>query len=81
MNPGQPAEPASPEPAESVAADSARRRAGTEQGAPDKAARQQRSLDEVFGDVLPDSTRDERGDRPDRRGDADYLRDIPPHHG
>ncbi len=44
------------------------------------AARKQRSLDEVFGDVLPDSTRDEREDRPDSRTDADYLRDVPPHH-
>jgi hypothetical protein len=49
------------------------------------------ALDEVFGDVLPDSTRDDRiddeagwgdvrdADAQDRR-EADLRRDVPPHH-
>jgi hypothetical protein len=47
--------------------------------------RMRRRLDEVFGDVLPATTNDERDDRdagresgPDR--DADLLADRPPHH-
>lgn len=50
-----------------------------------------RALDAVFGDVLPDSTSDERANSPestsssDSRGmsahDEDLLRDVPPHHG
>jgi hypothetical protein len=45
-----------------------------------------RTLDEVFGDVLPDVTRDEMDDRPDRAaGDTDlerwYRENRPPHHG
>jgi hypothetical protein len=42
------------------------------------------SLDEVFGDVLPDTTGDEReASRPSGRHtrDDDILRDVPPHHG
>jgi hypothetical protein len=42
-----------------------------------------RRLDEVFGDVLPETTSDERDDR-DAGGDASdrWLRDqVPPHHG
>ncbi len=40
---------------------------------------------EVFGDVLPDSTRDERAPGPDVHGEEDareqdLLRDVPPHH-
>ena len=42
------------------------------------------SLDEVFGDVLPDTTQDER-DAPRSRGrdarDDEILGDVPPHHG
>jgi hypothetical protein len=40
-------------------------------------------LDEVFGDVLPETTNDERDDR-DHGGDATerWLREqVPPHHG
>jgi hypothetical protein len=51
-------------------------------------------LDEVFGDLLPDSTRDDRtddeagwagsGDVPEAdaraRREADLRRDVPPHH-
>ncbi len=51
----------------------ARRRAAAEQ------RRRRRDLDEVFGDVLPDTTSDEQGGR-DRRDD-EILRDVPPHHG
>lgn len=38
---------------------------------------------EVFGDALPDTTSDERGDRPRRDDDNDrWLREqVPPHHG
>ncbi|HLU58399.1 MAG TPA: hypothetical protein VKZ81_23320 [Pseudonocardia sp.] len=40
-----------------------------------------RRLDEVFGEVLPDTTSDERDDRPDRRGsDAELMENRPPHH-
>jgi hypothetical protein len=42
------------------------------------------TVDEVFGDVLPDTTRDERDVvRPSGRHtrDDDILRDVPPHHG
>jgi hypothetical protein len=45
------------------------------------------SIGEVFGDVLPDSTRDERGPEHGRESaadekarDEDLLRDVPPHH-
>lgn len=41
-----------------------------------------RSVDHVFGDVLPDSVDDQpSGEGDDRRRDDDYLRDVPPHHG
>jgi hypothetical protein len=38
---------------------------------------------EVFGDTLPETTADERGDRPRRDDDNDrWLREqVPPHHG
>jgi hypothetical protein len=43
-----------------------------------------RRLDEVFGDVLPATTSDERDDRDDRRDtrddDAELLANRPPHH-
>jgi hypothetical protein len=40
-----------------------------------------RRLDEVFGDVLPSITSDERDDRPDPgAGDAELLANRPPHH-
>ena len=43
--------------------------------------RERKRLAEIFGEVLPDSTRDDRDDAaPDSR-DADLLRDVPPHHG
>jgi hypothetical protein len=49
------------------------------------AAERRRRLAAVFGDVLPDTTSDERDDDGSRRtptdGD-DWLRDqVPPHHG
>ncbi|GAB3201205.1 hypothetical protein GCM10027062_22730 [Nocardioides hungaricus] len=38
---------------------------------------------EVFGDPMPDTTRDERGDAPERDDESDrWLREqVPPHHG
>ncbi|MHA6626940.1 hypothetical protein ACU61A_16010 [Pseudonocardia sichuanensis] len=40
-----------------------------------------RRLDEIFGDVLPATTSDERDDRRDTGdGDADLLANRPPHH-
>jgi hypothetical protein len=45
--------------------------------------RVRRRLDDVFGDVLPDVTRDETTDPPDRPGEPgdDWLRaNRPPHH-
>jgi hypothetical protein len=47
------------------------------------AARQKRRA-RVFGDVLPESTSDDRGDAwGDREGNADdwLRRQVPPHHG
>jgi hypothetical protein len=53
---------------------------------PEAEWRRRRRLAEVFGDPLPETTRDERDD--DVRGAADesagdrWLRDqVPPHHG
>ncbi len=40
-----------------------------------------RKLDEVFGDVLPDTTSDERDDRREPvEGDAELIANRPPHH-
>ncbi|GAB3566099.1 hypothetical protein GCM10027445_12340 [Amycolatopsis endophytica] len=44
--------------------------------------RDRRKLDEVFGEVLPDTTSDEREpERPTRDDDAWYRENRPPHHG
>nr|WP_198151788.1 hypothetical protein [Kibdelosporangium sp. MJ126-NF4]CEL19319.1 hypothetical protein [Kibdelosporangium sp. MJ126-NF4]CTQ94882.1 hypothetical protein [Kibdelosporangium sp. MJ126-NF4] len=42
-----------------------------------------RKIDEIFGDVLPDTTKDERDpeSEPGKRDDDWYLRNKPPHHG
>ncbi|GAB3483820.1 hypothetical protein [Amycolatopsis cihanbeyliensis] len=41
-----------------------------------------RTLDEVFGEVLPDTTSDEREPREQATGtDSWYLENRPPHHG
>jgi hypothetical protein len=52
----------------------------------DRAWQRRRRMAEVFGDVLPETTRDERDD--DRssaterdRGDAWLRAQVPPHHG
>jgi hypothetical protein len=45
--------------------------------------RVRRRLDEVFGDVLPSTTADERDDRDQPNpaaGDAELLANRPPHH-
>jgi hypothetical protein len=42
--------------------------------------RMRRRLDEVFGDVLPSTTSDERDDEPPRTTDEALLADRPPHH-
>ncbi|MFD8492299.1 hypothetical protein [Amycolatopsis sp. NPDC059657] len=40
-----------------------------------------RRLDEVFGDVLPETTSDERDPRPSNTdSDSWYLENRPPHH-
>jgi hypothetical protein len=55
-----------------------------------RAARRRRRLDEVFGEVVPEATRDEsagpasgptrrRGSTDER--DDELRRDVPPHHG
>jgi hypothetical protein len=54
-------------------------------GGPDSARRPvtRKQLDDIFGDVLPTVTQDERDDR-DRAGDdrdAWYRDNRPPHHG
>ncbi|WP_300007614.1 hypothetical protein [Pseudonocardia sp.] len=41
---------------------------------------QRRRLAEVFGDVLPDTTADERDPASPEDPDADLLADRPPHH-
>jgi hypothetical protein len=46
--------------------------------------RRRRRLAEVFGDVLPESTRDDQPDTGGHRSgrDDDWFRDqVPPHHG
>ena len=50
---------------------------------PDEEARRRRVRQQVFGDVLPDVTTDER-DEPsaDGSGNDEWLRrNVPPHHG
>jgi hypothetical protein len=51
----------------------------------DDEAERKRRLDEVFGDVLPETTTDERDpESPDADESArdDWFRDqVPPHHG
>jgi hypothetical protein len=43
--------------------------------------RDRRRLDAVFGEVLPETTSDERGTRePDRDRDAWFEENRPPHH-
>lgn len=42
--------------------------------------RLRRRLDEVFGDVLPSTTSDERDDRPPAASDEELLANRPPHH-
>jgi hypothetical protein len=57
-------------------------------GSPDVPERVRRRLDEVFGDVLPEVTRDEAGDAADERpapgreeqGDEWLRANRPPHH-
>ena len=50
--------------------------------APEPEWKRQRRLAEIFGDVLPETTSDDR-DEPSERHDKDYwLRaQVPPHHG
>ncbi len=51
----------------------------------DEERERRRRLDEVFGDVLPDVTGDERDEQDDGSAARDrdgWLRDqVPPHHG
>jgi hypothetical protein len=49
-------------------------------GVDENAERLRRRLDEVFGDVLPSTTSDERDDEPPRTTDEALLADRPPHH-
>ncbi|APU12732.1 MULTISPECIES: hypothetical protein [Actinoalloteichus] len=50
---------------------------------PDRAAYSARRMQEVFGDVLPATTADERDERDGRPGHGDdwYRDNRPPHHG
>nr|WP_179535440.1 hypothetical protein [Actinopolyspora biskrensis] len=43
--------------------------------------RRSRKLAEVFGDVLPDTTGDERDRQEGEAGDSWYRENRPPHHG
>lgn len=48
---------------------------------PEPPRRSRRELDEVFGDVLPETTSDERDAKPGRSSADDwYLENRPPHH-
>lgn len=50
-------------------------------GPPDPREHRRRDLDEIFGDVLPETTSDEReADRPDAERDSWYEQNRPPHH-
>lgn len=50
---------------------------------PERDWERRKRLAEVFGDVLPETTRDEREDAPKReRGTEAWLKEqVPPHHG
>ncbi len=52
---------------------------------PESAAERRRRLDAIFGDALPETTRDERdpgeGASDAERGDAWLKAQVPPHHG
>lgn len=55
---------------------------------PETLAQRRRRLAEIFGDVLPETTRDERDDDAPRADDSEgdagerWLRSqVPPHHG
>lgn len=43
-------------------------------------AQRRRRIDVVFGDVLPETTSDERGRGPETTPDSWYLENRPPHH-
>ncbi len=44
--------------------------------------RRRRRLAEIFGDVLPETTRDERDEPTEKRSGDTWLKDqVPPHHG
>jgi hypothetical protein len=45
------------------------------------AVKRRRRLAEVFGDVLPETTSDERGGGPEADREAWYRENRPPHHG
>ncbi|HET9140319.1 hypothetical protein [Actinophytocola sp.] len=47
---------------------------------PDRPPRRRRDLDEIFGDVLPDTTADERDPDTPPPDDDWYHRNRPPHH-
>jgi hypothetical protein len=63
----EPRDPSDPRDAEEARAEAARRRLRAE----------------VFGDVLPDSTQDDRVQQPgEEKGSDEWLRrNVPPHHG
>lgn len=57
---------------------------GPERGAAGEEATRRRRRAAVFGDVLPETTGDERGDAGERGGSGseEWLRaQVPPHHG
>jgi hypothetical protein len=57
---------------------------GSAPGAPEPAWARRRRLAAVFGDVLPDTTRDERdaGESREDAGSEAWLKaQVPPHHG
>lgn len=54
----------------------------TQDGPPETEQQRRVRLDLIFGDVLPDTTRDEPSETGSHGGrDDDLRRDVPPHHG
>lgn len=48
----------------------------------DDTAARRRRREQVFGDVLPEATSDDRDEGREERGNEEWLRsNVPPHHG
>jgi hypothetical protein len=55
---------------------------GEQDRPPETESERRRRLAEIFGDVLPETTSDERDDPGGSRGSDEWLKSqVPPHHG